>query len=95
MQVKDTLLSALTAGDCAVLSGDTGCGKTTQVPQYLLEREIAEGRGARCSIVCTQPRRLAAISVAERVAQERAEPPPGQRGSRVGCATPVLPAPCL
>jgi HrpA-like RNA helicase len=85
-QVRDQLLEALTSGHMAVLSGDTGCGKTTQVPQYLLEHEIAQGRGATCSIICTQPRRIAAMSVADRVAQERAEPPPGKRGSRVGCA---------
>jgi HrpA-like RNA helicase len=85
-QVRDQLLATLTSGHMAVLSGDTGCGKTTQVPQYLLEHEIEQGRGATCSIICTQPRRIAAISVADRVAQERAEPPPGKRGSRVGCA---------
>ena len=88
-QVRDQLLAALRAGHMAVLSGDTGCGKTTQVPQYLLEQEIENGRGATCNIICTQPRRIAAMSVADRVAQERAEPPPGKRGSRVGCA-PVL-----
>lgn len=86
-QVRDQLLSTLRTGHMAVLSGDTGCGKTTQVPQYLLETEIENGRGATCNIVCTQPRRIAAMSVADRVAQERAEPPPGKRGSRVGCAS--------
>lgn len=87
-QVRQQLLESLTAGHMAVLSGDTGCGKTTQVPQYLLEQEIEQGRGATCNIICTQPRRIAAISVADRVAQERAEPPPGKRGSRVGCVSP-------
>lgn len=86
-QVRDRLLATLKTGHMAVLSGDTGCGKTTQVPQYLLETEIENGRGATCSIVCTQPRRIAAMSVADRVAQERAEPPPGKRGSRVGCVS--------
>jgi HrpA-like RNA helicase len=78
IQVREKLLDALRAGDCAVLSGDTGCGKTTQVPQYILEAEIAAGRGGACQIICTQPRRIAATSVAERVA--------GRRGSRIGCA---------
>lgn len=54
-----------------------------QVPQYLLEAAVEAGSGAACSVVCTQPRRIAAISVAERVADERGEPPPGKPGSRV------------
>jgi len=49
-----------------LISGETGCGKTTQVPQFLLDDALI-GPGA--SIVCTQPRRISAISVAERIAQ--------------------------
>lgn len=56
-----------------VVSGETGCGKTTQLPQYILESEIEAARGATCSIICTQPRRISAISVSERVAAERGE----------------------
>lgn len=56
-----------------VVSGETGCGKTTQLPQYILETEIEAARGASCSIICTQPRRISAMSVAERVAAERGE----------------------
>lgn len=55
------------------MSGETGCGKTTQLPQYILESEIEAARGAFCSIICTQPRRISAMSVAERVAAERGE----------------------
>ncbi|KAG8233215.1 hypothetical protein J437_LFUL013269 [Ladona fulva] len=50
-----------------------GCGKTTQVAQFILDQEILAGRGSTCRIVCTQPRRISAISVAERVADERSE----------------------
>jgi ATP-dependent RNA helicase DHX36 len=56
-----------------VVSGETGCGKTTQLPQYILESEIDAARGATCSIICTQPRRISAIAVSERVAAERGE----------------------
>ena len=56
-----------------VISGETGCGKTTQLPQYILESEIDAARGATCSIICTQPRRISAMSVSERVATERGE----------------------
>lgn len=55
-----------------------------QVPQLLLDAAVEGGQGGACSIVCTQPRRIAAISVAERVAAERGEPAPGSQGARVG-----------
>lgn len=54
----------------------------SQVPQYLLEAATEAGRGGTVRIIVTQPRRIAAISVAERVAVERGEPPPGTPG---GC----------
>lgn len=49
-----------------------------QVPQYLLDDAVRNGKGGDCSIICTQPRRIAAISVADRVAAERDEPAPGK-----------------
>ena len=48
-------------------------GKTTQLPAYLLEDMISKGRGGEAYIICTQPRRIAAITVSERVAYERQE----------------------
>ncbi|GAB2210633.1 hypothetical protein Droror1_Dr00015905 [Drosera rotundifolia] len=56
-----------------VVSGETGCGKTTQLPQFILEEEISSLCGADCNIICTQPRRIAAISVAARISAERGE----------------------
>lgn len=55
-----------------------------QVPQYILEECIEGGSGTACNIICTQPRRIAAISVADRVANERGQPAPGNPGSHVG-----------
>ncbi|KAL5731522.1 RNA helicase [Ranunculus cassubicifolius] len=68
---KDAITSTVEANQVVLISGETGCGKTTQVPQYLLD--YVWGKGERCKIVCTQPRRISAISVAERIAYERGE----------------------
>lgn len=57
-----------------IIRGNTGCGKTTQVCQFILDDYIRSGQGAHCNIVVTQPRRISAVSVADRVANERAEP---------------------
>ncbi|KAL9267626.1 DExH-box ATP-dependent RNA helicase DExH3-like protein [Drosera capensis] len=77
---KDALLRAISENQVVVVSGETGCGKTTQLPQYIFESEIEAFRGAKCSIICTQPRRISAMSVSERVAAERGE----QLGDSVG-----------
>ncbi|XP_058091132.1 DExH-box ATP-dependent RNA helicase DExH7, chloroplastic isoform X2 [Magnolia sinica] len=83
-ELKSHLLKLLKENDVLVVCGETGCGKTTQVPQFILDDMVESSMGGYCSIVCTQPRRIAAISVAERVADERCEPSPGSDGSLVG-----------
>lgn len=70
---KDAILSVIANNQVVIISGETGCGKTTQIPQYILESEIEATRGAMCNIICTQPRRISAMSVSERVAAERGE----------------------
>jgi pre-mRNA-splicing factor ATP-dependent RNA helicase DHX15/PRP43 len=52
-----------------VLVGETGSGKTTQIPQWVAEEAGPKGRNGRL-VGCTQPRRVAAMSVAQRVADE-------------------------
>uniref|UniRef100_A0A672G593 RNA helicase n=1 Tax=Salarias fasciatus TaxID=181472 RepID=A0A672G593_SALFA len=70
---KKELVEMINANRVLVVSGETGCGKTTQVTQFILDDHINRGIGSTCRVVCTQPRRISAISVAERVAAERAE----------------------
>ncbi|KAF4090320.1 hypothetical protein AMELA_G00050480 [Ameiurus melas] len=70
---RRNILDALEKNQVLVISGMTGCGKTTQIPQFILDDSLS-GRGESvANIVCTQPRRISAIAVATRVAQERAE----------------------
>jgi len=71
--MKDEIVKTISENQITVVSGDTGCGKTTQVPQLVLDDLITNNRGAECNIICTQPRRISAIGVAERIAQERCE----------------------
>ncbi|KAI3694040.1 hypothetical protein L1987_76998 [Smallanthus sonchifolius] len=68
---KDIITSTIESNQVVLISGETGCGKTTQVPQYLLD--CMWSKGDVCKIVCTQPRRISAISVAERISFERGE----------------------
>ncbi|KAG8082023.1 hypothetical protein GUJ93_ZPchr0014g47055 [Zizania palustris] len=83
-RLKDNFLHLLKENDVIVVSGETGCGKTTQVPQFILDDMVESELGGYCNIVCTQPRRIAAISVAERVSDERCESSPGSKDSLVG-----------
>lgn len=81
---RSKILSALDSSRVVVICGATGCGKSTQIPQTILEGMMAAGRGGDTHIIVTQPRRVAAMSLAERVASERHSPAPGSDGSVVG-----------
>ncbi|MEV0291498.1 MULTISPECIES: ATP-dependent RNA helicase HrpA [unclassified Kribbella] len=65
-QLKDEIADAIRAHQVVVIAGETGSGKTTQIPKICLEL----GRGVHGMIGHTQPRRLAARTVAERIAEE-------------------------
>ncbi|MCF3963104.1 ATP-dependent RNA helicase HrpA [Streptomyces fuscigenes] len=67
---KDTILEAIRDHQVVIVAGETGSGKTTQIPKICLEL----GRGVRGMIGHTQPRRIAARTVAERVAEELGTP---------------------
>ncbi|KAI0896533.1 P-loop containing nucleoside triphosphate hydrolase protein [Annulohypoxylon nitens] len=64
---RDAFIEALETHQILVLVGETGSGKTTQLPQYLHEAGYTKGG---LKVGCTQPRRVAAMSVAARVAEE-------------------------
>ena len=65
-KLREPLLQAIRDNQVLVIVGETGSGKTTQVTQYLAEEGFADSS----KIGCTQPRRVAAVSVAKRVAEE-------------------------
>ncbi|KAH7923230.1 P-loop containing nucleoside triphosphate hydrolase protein [Leucogyrophana mollusca] len=70
---KELFLTQLETHRVVVVVGETGCGKTTQLPQFILDSIILSGSGSKASIIVTQPRRISAISVAARVSAERAD----------------------
>ncbi len=63
---KERIVEAIRSHQVIIVAGDTGSGKTTQLPKMCLEA----GRGERGLIGCTQPRRIAAVSIAARLAEE-------------------------
>ncbi|XP_012225359.2 ATP-dependent DNA/RNA helicase DHX36 isoform X2 [Linepithema humile] len=101
---KLEILKLIEDNQVIVISGETGCGKTTQVAQFILDDQLEAGNGSITQIICTQPRRISAISVAERVAAERAERlgksvgyqirlekiPSREQGSILFCTTGIL-----
>lgn len=63
---QSNLLKTIKNNQIVIITGDTGCGKSTQIPQYLFK----DGYGLTGNIACTQPRRVGAISLANRVCDE-------------------------
>ena len=63
---KDDIVAAIRAHQVVIIAGETGSGKTTQIPKMCLEA----GLGIEAKIGCTQPRRVAALSISRRIAEE-------------------------
>lgn len=64
---RQQLIDSIHKHATTIVIGETGSGKSTQLPQYILEARISN---SKC-IVCTQPRRVAAVTISQRVALER------------------------
>ncbi|XP_037927601.1 ATP-dependent DNA/RNA helicase DHX36 [Teleopsis dalmanni] len=73
MKAANIIKEAVTTNNIILVLGDTGCGKSTQIPQIILDMYLENGKADECRIVCTQPRRIPAISIAQRVAAERCD----------------------
>lgn len=68
--MRSRLVKAIRENQFLVIVGETGSGKTTQIVQYIYEEALNVSDGVSKIIGCTQPRRVAAVSVAKRVAEE-------------------------
>jgi len=73
LKYSSEILESISEGRLVIIRGDTGSGKSTQVPQIILEDAELKGTALDVNIVITQPRRVAAITCARRVAEERGE----------------------
>lgn len=70
-QFKDRILDALATNQAIIICSETGSGKSTQVPSFILEKELLSGHD--CKIYVTEPRRISAMSLAKRVSEELGE----------------------
>ncbi|KAI1178028.1 ATP dependent RNA helicase [Nemania sp. FL0916] len=68
---RQQVLETIEREQVVIVCGETGCGKSTQVPSFVLEHQLSLGRP--CKIYCTEPRRISAISLARRVSEELGE----------------------
>lgn len=68
---RNSLLASIQNNQVTILCGETGCGKSTQLPTFILENELSQSN--QCKIYVTEPRRISAISLANRVSAELGE----------------------
>jgi len=79
-KLQDAIVKAVSSSQVLIISGETGSGKSTQSVQFVLDDMIHKALGAAANIICTQPRRISALGLADRVAEERC----GKVGGEVG-----------
>ena len=86
LKVKDQIIDLIQKHFVLIVCGETGSGKSTQIPQIILKHQINSLKGSSTQIICTQPRRISATSIASRVSEEMGDGPNnvGKHGSLVG-----------
>ncbi|KAH0842951.1 hypothetical protein AYO21_03334 [Fonsecaea monophora] len=77
---KEEVVHVVGQSQVTLITGETGSGKSTQAVQFVLDGAIEAMRGSSVNIICTQPRRVAALSLSERVSAERCD----KEGQEVG-----------
>ncbi|KAI1075883.1 P-loop containing nucleoside triphosphate hydrolase protein [Whalleya microplaca] len=78
--IKDLVVDTVSQNQVTIIAGETGSGKSTQSVQFVLDDLYQKGFGNVASIICTQPRRISALGLADRVSEERCS----QLGKEVG-----------
>lgn len=69
--LQEVIVRTVNDNQVTIISGETGSGKSTQSVQFILDEMINRNLGAAASIICTQPRRISALGLADRVSDER------------------------
>lgn len=70
-EVRETVVDTVSANQVTIISGETGSGKSTQAVQFVLDDLYNRGLGHVANIMVTQPRRISALGLADRVSEER------------------------
>ena len=69
--LRHDIIAAVNDNQVTIISGETGSGKSTQAVQFIFDEMIQLKRGSAVNIICTQPRRISALGLADRVSDER------------------------
>ena len=69
--LRDSIVNTVNRHQVTIISGETGSGKSTQSVQFTLDDMIQRKLGSAANIICTQPRRISALGLADRVSDER------------------------
>jgi ATP-dependent RNA helicase DHX57 len=70
-EMREAIIDTVNSHQVTIISGETGSGKSTQSAQFILDDLYSKGLGDSTKIICTQPRRISALGLADRVSEER------------------------